>query len=64
MACLPSHDLLSAPNVYPAVHEHTKLPMVLVQVCEHPPLFVAHSFMSRVGFNILECWIKGAFIYV
>lgn len=48
--CLPLHDLLSEPNEYPALHEHTKLWMVLVQVCEHLPLFVVHSFMSSIQF--------------
>ena len=33
---------------YPFRQEQKKLPLVLVQLCSHPPLSVAHSSISRV----------------
>ena len=33
---------------YPFRQEQKKLPLVLVQLCSHPPLSVAHSSISGV----------------
>ena len=43
---LPVQVLLSAFNAKPRLHEHMKLPLVLVQFWAHPPLLVRHSFIS------------------
>ena len=46
----PKQDIASLSNRYPLLHEHVKLPGVLVQVC--PQGDVKHSLMSKVKYCI------------